>query len=192
MPTLIGVSGLCGSGKSTAIELLASICPAVRVYVGRIVLDELKRRRLKRTPENERMIQSALREEYGRDALAVMAAPQVATRLSEGHHVLVDAILSPDEFNLYKEKCSPRDMVTLAIHASVHLRCERLATRPERRLAADDIHKRDLNEVLHLGTGTVITLAQHHISNNGSLHDLQQNLIDFWKAVRTLADLRRA
>jgi dephospho-CoA kinase len=191
MPTLIGVSGLCGSGKSTAIQFLTSICPAIRVYVGGIVLEELERRQLERDPESECKIQSALREEHGQDALAVMAASQVAKHLSEGHHVLVDAIFNLSEFNLYKEKCLPCDTVTLAIHASFYLRCERLAARPERRLVPDDIRKRDWNEVMNLGAGTAITLAQHHISNNGSLQELQQNLIAFWNTVRTLADLRR-
>jgi dephospho-CoA kinase len=184
MPTLIGVSGLCGSGKSTAIEFLTSICPAIRVYVGGIVLGELERQRLERNPENERKIQSALRQEYGPDVLAIMAAPQVNKHLSEGHHVLVDAIFGPNEFDLYKARCPPCDTTTLAIHASFHLRCERLAVRSERRLSPDDILKRDWNEVMNLGAGTAITLAQHHVGNNGSLQDLQQNLVAFWNTFR--------
>src|SRR6266700_832641 len=104
MAILIGVSGLCGSGKTTSIRFLSSRCPGEIVYLGGMVLLELERRKLDRTPENELKIQNEIREEHGSVALAVLAAPIVSRHLDNALNVIVDAIFSPDEFSFLRSR----------------------------------------------------------------------------------------
>lgn len=88
MAYLIGLAGLSGAGKTTAIDHLVSIGVGGRVYLGQIVLDEVEKRGLLRLPENERTVRLALRAELGLDILAKRAAPDIDGLLANGMNVL--------------------------------------------------------------------------------------------------------
>jgi dephospho-CoA kinase len=184
MVTLVGVSGLCGSGKSTGVEFLSVFCPGDVVYLGGLLLQELIKRQLNQTPENELRIQNELRAKHGDAALAALACPIVAGHFNEGRSVIVDAIFSPDELNYFRSQFPRIRSVTLAIHASRHIRCGRLLVRKVRPLTSEQVLARDANEVLKLGASRAIVLAEHHIVNNGDLDSFKNNLMSFWDLVK--------
>lgn len=191
MPFLVGISGLCGTGKSTGIEFLRSNHSADIVYLGGLVLQELDRRGLPRTPESERVVQTEIRNKHGPNYLAVLALPRVAEALGNGRDVIIDAIFNPDEFGFLKESCPDAVPFTVAIHAPFHLRCDRLAARHERPLTPDDIIARDLNEVTKLKIATAITLAQHHVVNDATLDIFQNRIRAVWGVAQELSRASR-
>ncbi|QIG95935.1 hypothetical protein [Bradyrhizobium sp. 6(2017)] len=74
MTRLIAVTGYSGAGKTTAIELIAKLCPSAVLYVGQLVGDEILRRQLPPGPESERTVRLELRKEYAYDEDRVMDA----------------------------------------------------------------------------------------------------------------------
>jgi dephospho-CoA kinase len=114
---LIAVAGLAGAGKTTAIDHLESLGAGKRVYVGGLVLDEVRARGLQVTPENQKLVRLDLRRARGPDAFAVLAAPLVRDILSSGANVLLDAIFCVEEYRYFRQLCAD-PVLLLAISAS--------------------------------------------------------------------------
>src|SRR5579862_6652903 len=90
--SLVGVTGLAGAGKTTAVKYLASLTNGRMFYLGQTVLDEVRARRLPETRENERKVRIDLRRENGPAALAIPYVDEVAECLGNGIPVFIDAI----------------------------------------------------------------------------------------------------
>ena len=76
MKRIIAIVGMPGAGKTEAAEYLATYgIPFVRF--GEITEEEVKKRGLKLTPENERIVREAIRKENGMGAFALKAEPKI-------------------------------------------------------------------------------------------------------------------
>lgn len=89
MGMLIAVAGLAGAGKTTAIDHLESLRAGRQVYVGELVLNEVRARGLEVNPENENLVRLDLRHTRGPEAFAALV-------LREGTLIYID-----DYFNGY-------------------------------------------------------------------------------------------
>jgi dephospho-CoA kinase len=175
MGKLIAVTGFSGAGKTTAIQLLQSAGIGHRIYAGQIVLEEVIARGLPQGPDSENTVQIELRQQHGPLALAVLITPQITQCLEFGSNALLDAILSTDELQHYREHC--RDRVTLlAISASFEIRAKRLENRRDRKSTAEQLRKRDESEASTLGIRNVIEAADCQLLNEGSLDDFKRQL----------------
>lgn len=165
------MAGLAGAGKTTAISLLRRAGVGVRLYVGSVVLDEVRRRRLPETPENEKAVRAELRASGGADALARAALPLVEAMVGLGD-VLLDAIYCEPERRLYADRFGAA-LIVVAIVAPHALRAERLRARRERPMTTEELAARDEYETTTLGIGDVIASADRRIANDRGLDEFE-------------------
>lgn len=182
MARLVGVAGLAGAGKTTAVKHLCDLTRGVAVYLGTAVLEEVVARGLPKTPANEQMVRIQMREEEGPAVYAMRYADRVTDLIMGGVSVFVDAIFVQAEFDLLKSRAQADSAHLLALEASFDVRCGRLVSRPDRPFSREELAERDKTELLGLGTGAVIAAANHTIRNEGSLQDFQQRLTAFWES----------
>jgi hypothetical protein len=154
MGKLVAVAGLAGADKTTATDHLESIGLGRRVYVGALVLNEVRRQGLQVGAENEKLVRVALRRTNGPHALAALAAPVVMDILGSGTNVLLDAIFNIEES--FEELCG-NQVFLLAIAASFDVRADRLQHHCLRALTKDQLKARDETELNVLRTDLVFS-----------------------------------
>ncbi|ONI87599.1 hypothetical protein ALI144C_09470 [Actinosynnema sp. ALI-1.44] len=176
-PPILAVVGLAGTGKSRVTEQLVSKYGYTPVYFGGVVIDEVKRRELPVSPENERIVREDLRAKEGMAVMAKRSIPHVISIRQTGGIVVIDGLYSAAERTLLEESLGG-SMVTLAVHSSRRIRKYRVAQRPIRPLTADELDRRDEFEVTMLDKAIPIALADLHIINNGTLPELHRQIDD--------------
>lgn len=137
---LIGLCGLAGAGKTTAIEILQQHGHGMRVYVGAMVTAEVKRRDLPLTPESEKLVREELRSIDGKGALAQRALPWIHATLAAHRIALVDAIYCEAERDIYRAEFGQR-FAMVAVETSVDNRAARLTVRNLRPLSTADLNR---------------------------------------------------
>lgn len=184
--TLVGMSerknvkilafvGLAGSGKSTAVEYLTEK-GYPKVYFGGIVLDEVKKRGLELTQENEQPIREELRETEGKDFVVRRIIKQINDLIDAGQHrIIADGLYTWTEYKTLKHEF-PGEVYLVAIVAPRPLRHHRLSQRPVRPLNAEQADQRDWAEIENLEKGGPIAIADHFILNDGDLKKLHTQI----------------
>lgn len=178
MVGLVGVSGLAGAGKSTAVDHLAKLTGGRVIYLGKKVIDEVPARSLPQTRDNECRVRIDLRREKGPAALAIPYVDEVTKCFKNGIPVFIDAIFKQEEFDLLTSHAPSDSARLLAIEASFDIRSERLARRPERPLSADELRKRDTYELNELGIDAIFAAADSTIRNEGTKGEFYASLAE--------------
>lgn len=174
---IVAFVGLSGSGKSIAVDYLADK-GYPKVYFGGVVLDELKKRGLELTQENEQPIREELRVTEGKDFIAIRIAKQIHDLISAGQHrIVADGLYSWTEYKTMKREF-PGELTIVAIVSPKHLRKHRLANRPVRPLNPVQVDQRDWAEIENIEKGGPIAVADYFIHNNGSLDHLHEQIDD--------------
>ncbi len=177
--TVIGITGMPGSGKGTVREILRKYGFPV-VVMGDEVRAEVARRKLKPTPENLGKIMLQIRAEEGPEVLAKRCIPKI--RALDAEVVVVDGLRSLHEVRAFKREFPKFKVV--AIHASPKTRFQRLLKRGR----SDDprdwetFYMRDQRE-LEVGIGEVIATADYMIVNEGSIEQLKAKFRQIIKKV---------
>ena len=171
---ILAVVGMCGSGKSVVCARLDER-KIPGIYFGRLTMQELKRRGLPVTPENERSLREQLRQEHGMAAFALLALPGLRALLGEHPVVHIDGLYSWDEYRVL-EREFPGQVRLLAVATDKALRHRRLAARPERPFTAEQARDRDLSEIEFLAKGGPIAFADFTLANNDGVPDLIERL----------------
>jgi dephospho-CoA kinase len=171
---LIAVVGFSGAGKTTAVEHLQMRGVGQVVYVGEYIQAEVKARGLALTPDNERLVREAARNEHGLDVFARRAVDDLRNRTASGA-ILLDAICVKEEGDFYKNVLGS-SVVILGIDASFEVRAKRLANRETRPLTADQLQKRDQFERENLRLEEVLATADHRMANEDSLEAFKLTL----------------
>lgn len=163
MNKLIAIVGMSGSGKSIACEFLEKK-GFQNIYFGGVVLEEVKKRGLELTRQNEKIVREELREKYGMSAVADILLPKIRKTLEESDTVL-DGLYSWDEYvTLIKE--FPKELKLVAIVADKDIRYQRVSKRKVRPLNYEEIVKRDQSEIENLAKGGPIAIADYYVYNN--------------------------
>jgi dephospho-CoA kinase len=171
---LIALSGLSGAGKSTAIRHLERLGVGASYYAGAIVRDEIERRQLAPTPENEGIVREDLRSRFGMAVFAERAIPDLLGRCST-QTILLDSVYCLAERDCLQAHFSDR-LVLIAVSASLAVRSARLAARPDRPLSYERVLSRDAFERDKLGIDDVIAAANHRVANEASLEEFKEAL----------------
>jgi dephospho-CoA kinase len=176
---LVGITGLAGAGKTTAVKYLSTLTSGRALYFGQTVLDEVRARGLPETRESERQVRIDLRREKGPGALAIPYVDEVARCIANRVPVFVDAIFIRDEFDLLTSRVPAGAAELLAIEASFAVRQIRLGLRPERKFSPEELQKRDDTELKELRTDAVIAAADYKISNEQTFEEFYRRLAEF-------------
>ena len=157
---VIGIVGLPGSGKSTALEFVKKIAPIITM--GDVIRDEVIRRGLEITPVTLGEISKQIRSESGSQIIAQKCIDEIK-RINEAT-VFVDGIRSMDEVRLFREHWK---FQIIAIICDEDVRHKRLSDRgrSDDTIIFNDILERDRREV-NFGLAEVIGHADYTVQNS--------------------------
>lgn len=169
-----------GAGKS---EVANTFIEHGYQYVrfGQITLDEIKKRGLKPTEENERPIREEFRKQYGLGAFAILNIPKFDEAIKT-NNVVGDGLYSWSEYKILKNKYG-KNLIIIAIYAPPKLRYKRLSDRAARhgddpkmkfRSFTNEAAKtRDFAEIENIEKGGPIAMADYTIMNTGTIDELR-------------------
>ncbi|NWF77240.1 MAG: AAA family ATPase [Chloroflexi bacterium] len=170
---VVAIVGMTGAGKSEVARIFEEH-GFKKVRFGDITDEELRKRGLQPSEENERYIRQLLRKEHGMAAYAKLNLPTIDSLLKSSN-VVVDGLYSWEEYTLLKERYGKR-LSVLAVWASPATRHKRLARRTERPLTLEEAASRDKSEIEKINKGGPIAMADFTILNEASLEELEREI----------------
>ena len=101
---IIAFVGMCGSGKSTAIEVLTKQ-NIPKVYFGGVILNAIKEAGLEITPENEKRFREELRQKEGKDFIVNRVVKDTKSLIEAGQkRVVLDGLYSWTEYKILRKE----------------------------------------------------------------------------------------
>jgi len=167
---IIAIIGLSGAGKTEVVEYIIERYGWPKVYFGEVTFDEMARRGLAISEENERAVREGLRSEFGPLVYAERVIQKIEP-IIDTPHVLVESLYSWEEFMRFRDVFGSAFLV-VAVHASPAIRYARLAIRPKRPLTAAEAWSRDRSQIENLHQAGPIAMADFLIINEGEREDL--------------------
>jgi len=179
---ILAFVGLAGSGKTVAVDYLTEK-GFPKVYFGGIILDEVKRRGLELTQENEQPIREELREQEGKDFVVKRIVQQINDLIAAGQRrIVADGLYSWTEYKVLKHEF-PGELSVVAIVTPRQLRHRRLAQRPVRPLTQAEADQRDWAEIENIEKGGPIAIADHYIINDDDMEKLHAQIDEELKLI---------
>ena len=179
---IIAVIGMPGSGKSTVIQALVKKHNLPFIYFGGLTLEEVRRRGLEETQENEKKIRQEFREKYGMGAYAHLSLPKIKELLEKNDVMLIDGLYSWSEYILLKN-ANIGEVILLTVISKRKNRYERLQKRSIRPLTPEEAEKRDIAEIENLEKGGPIALCDEYFCNDGTMESLSEKIENFAKTL---------
>ena len=166
---IVSVVGMTGSGKSEVAARFENN-GFTRIRFGDVTDEEVKKRGLSLTEENERMVRESLREEHGMDVYARLNKPRIDTVLIDSN-VVIDGLYSWEEYLFLKEEYGD-NLCVVAVWSSPEIRYSRLIARQNRGLTHEEAASRDRAEIENVNKGGPIAMADYTIINESSIEYL--------------------
>lgn len=163
-PRALALVGMPGAGKSLCAMHLEA-CGFFQYRFGSIVVNEVQRRGLPLTPENERIVREELRKREGMDAIAKRALPLLKAALEKQPSIVIDGLYSWSEYKLLRRELGAT-MIVVAVVSARALRYARLTSREERPLTEEEAERRDWQEIEALEKGGPIAIADYTLVND--------------------------
>jgi dephospho-CoA kinase len=148
------------------------------ITMGDIIRMEVERRKLEPNPKNMGQVMIDLRKIDGPATIAKRCISRIKN--ATGKLVFIDGIRSLDEVNEFKKHFTI--FFLIAIHTSPKTRYKRLLRRkrPDDPLNWETCMERDLREI-GIGMGSVISLADYMVINEGTIVQLKHKTLKFLK-----------
>lgn len=177
---LVCITGMPGSGKTTVAKIIRKDFSARIFSTGDVIRDEIKRRGLKYTPENDKKV--AVWFHSGREALLIARLCRKIKKC-KNKIIVIEGLRAEAEPELI-EKFLKAKPVIIAVNAGFAIRHKREFAR--KRFVFDRetemyLRERDARE-LKYGLDKLIKSADYKISNSGSIKSLEAKTI---KTVRS-------
>jgi len=173
---VVSIVGMTGAGKSEVSEVFEQN-GFIGIRFGDVTDEEMKKRGLEPSEENERFVRELLRQEQGIAAYAKLNLPRIEQALNpsqgEGQDVVIDGLYSWEEYT-YLKSCYGEDLYLVAVWSSPKTRYARLTTRSSRRLTLEEAISRDRAEIENIAKGGPIAMADFTIINESSPEDLRR------------------
>ncbi len=179
---IVAVVGMTGAGKSEVTQFFIKK-GFKRVYLGDVTFEEMNRRGLTITPENEKMVRESLRAQNDMAIYAKMSVDKIEALYNSGENVVVESMYSWSEYKFFKEKFAERFKV-LAIMTDRDIRAKRLANRKIRPLTDNQVTARDYSEIENIEKGGPIAIADHFIVNNRNFKALKAEVETYIKGLK--------
>ncbi len=170
MRRTIGLVGMPGSGKSTALEIARSFTPPPEVItMGDVIREEVKKRNLPPDSAHLGKIAKELRAAEGPQVVARRCLHKILDAKSE--IVIIDGIRSDSEVDVFRKEVK---LILIAVITPENLRHKWLMARGRNddSTSIEIIIARDQREI-DFGVGKVIDRADHKIMNTGTIEDLK-------------------
>ena len=180
MNKIVAVVGMCGSGKSVAVEEFEKR-GYQKVYFGQATMNVLKERNLPINEENERKVREELRSSGDKGIYAKIFLPEIE-RLHKQGNVVIESMYSWSEYKYVKDKFGDAFSV-LAIITNTPLRRERLLIRDFRPMTFEESKSRDYAEIENIEKGGPIVIADYNILNNSSKEDFIKEINTFLDSI---------
>lgn len=177
---IIAVVGMCGSGKSVAVNLIEKQ-GFKKIYFGEATFKKMKELNLELNSENERKVREMLRESGDKGIYAKIYLNDIKKAHKEGN-VVIESMYSWSEYKILKEEFKD-DFLVLSIVTDASIRYERLENRAFRPLTKEEALSRDYLEIENIEKGGPIGIADHFILNNGSQAQLKREILKFLKQI---------
>ena len=181
MNKIIAVVGMCGSGKSVAVEEFEKR-GYQKVYFGEATMNILKERNLPINEENERKVREELRASGDKGIYAKIFLPKIEELYKKGN-VVIESMYSWSEYKYVKEKFGNAFSV-LAIITNTPLRRERLKERIFRPMTEEESKSRDYAEIENIEKGGPIVIADYNILNNGTTEEFTNEINRFLDSMK--------
>lgn len=175
-PRALALVGMPGAGKSTVAQALEER-GFYQFRFGGIVTDEVTRRGLPITAENERTVREEFRAHDGMAAIALRALPHLRAALQTRACIVIDGLYSWSEYKLLQDQLGA-ELIVVAITCQRALRYARLAARPIRPLTPEEARQRDWAEIENLEKGGPIAMADYTLTNDSTPQALLAQLDD--------------
>lgn len=169
----MAIVGMPGAGKSEVARVFAE-CGFRRVRFGDLTDEEVKRRGLALSEENERQARESLRREHGMTAYAKLNLPRIESALREAN-VVVDGLYSWEEYLFLKDHFR-QGFSVVAIWSAPETRYQRLGQRAHRPLTREEAASRDRAEIEQVNKGGPIAMAEFTIINESSVAVLREQI----------------
>ncbi|MHA1667435.1 MAG: AAA family ATPase [Candidatus Heimdallarchaeaceae archaeon] len=179
--SVIGVTGMPGSGKSAFAEIAKQFGYQI-VVMGDVIRAEVIKRGFEPSPEATRKVMIQLREEYGEEVVALLTCKAIDEIIAKKEKkIVIDGIRSPVEVDYFKKHIG-KNFVIIAIHVDPIIRFQRLRERGREDApnTEEEFKIRDEAE-LNLGLGSTIAFSNYIISNNKSIDDLREQTLALLK-----------
>ena len=178
---VVALVGMPGSGKSEVARVFES-GGYHTVRFGDITDEEVKKRGLKLSEENERVVREELRKQYGMAAYAILNLPRIELALKTSN-VVIDGLYSWEEYKFLKDKLGG-GLKVMTVWSPPALRYERLNRRPVRPLTVEQAAARDYAEIENVNKGGPIAMADFTISNYTTLDSLVEQANNIIKVLK--------
>ena len=172
---IVAVVGMCGSGKSTAIEYLTER-GIPKVYFGGIIYQAMEEAGIPRTEdgESEKKFREEIRQKEGKDFVVLRAIKEAKKLIEAGQkHIVLDGVYSWTEYKILRKEW-PTEMTVVAIVVPKAIRRKRVAERPDRPFDAQAIAERDRSEIENLEKGGPIAIADYYVDNSGTIEEFHE------------------
>ena len=175
---LILIVGMPSSGKTTAAKMLEEMGFSV-ASTGDVIREEIKRRGLPYTKENDRKVADWFHEE-GREKIVIA---RLRSKL-KGEKKAIDGLRDPKQLKELERKTGKRPVI-IAIESGFESRVKReLAKKRFSDITEEDLEKRDQAE-LKLGEGELIKKANYVIDNtNLTTEELKEEIEKILKDIK--------
>ena len=170
---VVAIVGMAGSGKTEVAQAFEKN-GFTRIRFGDVTDEEVKKRGLVLSEENERYIRELLRQEQGMSAYARLNLARIDAALKRSD-VVIDGLYSWEEYTFLKDYYG-ENFYVVAVWASPKTRYARLSQRSERKLTQEEAASRDLTELENTNKGGPIAMADFTISNESSVAELRKEV----------------
>ena len=181
---ILAIVGMCGSGKSTAIDyLIEKKIP--KIYFGGIIYKAMAEAGIERTEdgESEKIFREEIRKKEGKDFVVKRVVKETKDLIAAGQkRIVLDGLYSWTEYKILRKEF-PTEMTVVAIVVPKALRRKRLAIRPDRPFDAQAAAERDRSEIENLEKGGPIAIADYYVDNSGTIKEFHENFAALCKEI---------
>lgn len=172
---ILAIVGLTGSGKSEVLNYVTEK-GVPKVYFGGVILGAMKEAGIEWTAENEKKFREDIRAQEGKDFVVNRIVKEIRDLINAGQRrIVADGLYTWTEYKILKHEF-PGELTVAAVVAPKNLRHHRLTNRPVRPLTIEEANSRDWAEIENLEKGGPIAIADHYLTNEGSLDTLHKQV----------------
>jgi adenylate kinase len=172
--TIIAIVGLPGSGKTDAANYLNTNKGLPVISFGKTVIDKVNQKKLPHSEKIHKEVREELREEYGKEAMAVLNIDKIKKALEKNLIIVVEGMRSWEEY-IYLKKILPKvKIVIVSIYSEKPLRYKRISK--SNNVSEHYGEERDIDEIVGINAGPTIAYADHIIKNNYSKEEFNDKL----------------